>query len=64
MSDISVKCPNYGEDLVLRSSIEIQSKNDIDGTNCGRTIRNADIANQAKELADKFIRDFLRKHFK
>lgn len=67
MSKVSFKCPGCGHDLTVRSGIEIKSVDDIEGTacaNCGREIHKDDITKQARDHAEKLVRDALGKHFK
>ncbi|WP_432651904.1 ECs_2282 family putative zinc-binding protein [Klebsiella aerogenes] len=67
MSQIKFKCPGCGQNLTVRSGCEIKSVSDIEGTtctNCGRTIHKNDITRQARDHAEKLVRDMLGKHFK
>lgn len=64
---ISFQCPDCGHDLIVSSPVEIKSADDIEGTtctNCGRVIHKDDIVNQARDYAEKLIKDMLGKHFK
>ncbi|MGK8664865.1 ECs_2282 family putative zinc-binding protein [Serratia marcescens] len=67
MSNVKFKCPGCGNNLIVRSPIEIKNTNDIEGTTCskcGRTIHKSDIVKQARDYAEKAVRDMLGKHFK
>ncbi|MDJ0042951.1 ECs_2282 family putative zinc-binding protein [Pantoea allii] len=68
MSDtINFHCPNCGNDLIVKSSIKIESAEDIEGTtctNCGQAIRKDDIIKQARDYAQSLVRDMLGKHLR
>ncbi|WP_444853138.1 ECs_2282 family putative zinc-binding protein [Serratia fonticola] len=67
MSNVSFKCPGCSHDLIVRSGVEIQSTDDIEGTtctNCNRVIHKDDIVKQARDHAEKLVRDMFGKHFK
>ncbi|EPL1953157.1 ECs_2282 family putative zinc-binding protein [Citrobacter freundii] len=67
MSNVPFKCLGCGHNLTVRSGIEIKSVDDIEGstcTNCGRTVHKDDVAKQARDHAEKIVRDMLGKHFK
>jgi len=65
-NNISLQCPGCGQDLVVRSPVEIEKADDIDNTtcyNCGRTIHKDDIVSQARDYAENLVRDVFGKHF-
>ncbi|WP_425062003.1 ECs_2282 family putative zinc-binding protein [Rahnella variigena] len=67
MSKFSFKCPGWGHDLVVRSGVEIKDTDDLEGTictNCNRTIHKDDIVKQARDHAEKLVREMIGKHFK
>ncbi|MGQ7807190.1 ECs_2282 family putative zinc-binding protein [Hafnia alvei] len=67
MSKVSFKCPGCGHDLVVLSGVEIKDTDDIEGTtctNCGRTIHKDDIVKQARDHAEKLVREMFGKHLK
>ncbi|MCO4146051.1 ECs_2282 family putative zinc-binding protein [Enterobacter roggenkampii] len=67
MSEVNFKCPSCGRNLTVLSGVEIKSVDDIEGstcTNCGQTIHKEDITKQARDHAEKLVRDMLGNHFK
>jgi len=67
MRKVSFKCPGCGHDLVVSSGVEIKNTDDIEGTtctNCKRVIQKDDIVKQAREHAEKLVREMLGKHLK
>lgn len=64
---VKFQCPGCSHDLVVRSGVDVQNIDDIEGTtctNCGRTIHKDDILSQTRDFAENMIRDMLGKHFK
>ncbi|WP_419184869.1 ECs_2282 family putative zinc-binding protein [Xenorhabdus bovienii] len=64
MSEISFKCPDCHNDLVVSYSVEIKEIEDINGTictSCGRVISEDDILGQVSDYAEKIFTDIFKK---
>lgn len=64
MSQVSFQCPGCTQDLIVSSGAEIKSVDDIEGatcTNCGQVITKDEITKQARDHAEKLIKDMLGK---
>ncbi|WP_458694230.1 ECs_2282 family putative zinc-binding protein [Shigella sp. FC1967] len=64
MSNVSFKCPGCHKDLVVSSSVKVEKIDDlIDAkcSSCGRVIRKDDLAKQAREHAEKMLKNAIRK---
>ncbi|HBB6657862.1 TPA: hypothetical protein G8Z02_004635 [Salmonella enterica] len=64
MGGITFKCPDCGHPLTSRNSPAIKEVHDFEGTiciRCGRIINKNDIAEQARDYAEKLVRSMFGK---